>query len=106
MPILNEDHKPVAAMSIAGPQVRFNERQLDAVSGALMQAASVIQAQTRYPQQRVGIHRPAAGEDSQADCRTAAPRGTLKFRFTSFATGKQALWLTKHLATAYFVVIA
>lgn len=50
VPILNEDHRPVAAMSIAGPEVRFNERQLDAVSNALMQTAAAIQLKLGTPE--------------------------------------------------------
>ncbi len=58
VPILNEDHKPVAAMSVAGPQVRFNERQLEAVSSALMQAAGAIQSKLGTPSSVSAIAAP------------------------------------------------
>lgn len=44
VPILNSLQYPVAAISIAGPLIRFNESQLPKVSSALCKAASEIQS--------------------------------------------------------------
>lgn len=58
VPILNQDHRPVAAMSVAGPRVRFNERQVNAVSNALMQAAGAIQAKLGTPSSVTALSAP------------------------------------------------
>jgi IclR family acetate operon transcriptional repressor len=60
VPILNEDQKPIAAMSIAGPQVRFNERQLESVASALLQAAAAIQAKLGTPSGNGAMAPPVA----------------------------------------------
>lgn len=46
--ILNSAHRPVAAISIAGPMTRFNESCLPQASAALLKAAAEIQSKMGY----------------------------------------------------------
>jgi DNA-binding IclR family transcriptional regulator len=46
--ILNSSQRPVAAISIAGPMVRFSEACLPQASSALLKAAAVIQSKMGY----------------------------------------------------------
>ncbi len=48
VPILNSGCAPVAALSIAGPNTRFNEALLPEVSRALLEAAADIRARLGY----------------------------------------------------------
>lgn len=47
-PILDSNQAPVAAISIAGPNTRFGEDQLELVAGALLQAVSEIRQKLGY----------------------------------------------------------
>ncbi len=47
-PILDSAGRPVAAISIAGPIIRFNEADLEAASSALLKAAADIRHQLGY----------------------------------------------------------
>jgi IclR family acetate operon transcriptional repressor len=48
-PVLNAEQRPVAAISISGPKIRFDESKLPVVSQALLKSANDIQKKLGYP---------------------------------------------------------
>jgi DNA-binding IclR family transcriptional regulator len=45
VPVMNGNNAPIAALSVSGPTVRFNESELEAASRALLDAAAEIRQQ-------------------------------------------------------------
>jgi len=81
VPILDEQARPIAAMSIAGPSVRFNQTQLAVVAAALREVAAAVEEKLRSggpaskrPAEAVGDRAPAPRLRSAIKARFASSK--------------------------------
>ncbi|HWB59766.1 MAG TPA: IclR family transcriptional regulator [Chthoniobacteraceae bacterium] len=63
VPILDDSEQPVAAMSIAGPLVRFNENHLKSASDALREAVAAVEAKLRATGKPTAPRHPVLSEN-------------------------------------------
>jgi hypothetical protein len=96
VPVLDEQDRPVVAISIDGPQVRFNGSQLEAASVALWEAADAIEEKLRIDGRSVAKSTPAASPMSpqaiRRPPRVNASAGAIRTLQNPFSLYKRARW--------------